>query len=266
MGASQCACPAQDKTISIISERPTSLLLDGTCYHHAHGKATCSAEKSCEGCNILIPDRSSDFNSVVTPQYSDTVMQERVSTQVEGTDTFVAVHNPAHIAQSAQPALPRGEQRNGPGREVWPDGAYYEGEFSMGDKNGHGTFFWVDGSRYEGEFLRNHMHGQGVYHWQDGRKYEGQWLLNQMHGMGRFSFPDGRVYEGAYLNDLRHGVGTLKWQDGRQFHGQWAHGKEEGFGEFTTGKGMKMEGEWSNGVRLRWISTKDTHSSRKDSS
>jgi len=145
------------------------------------------------------------------------------------------------------------KDQNGHGREVWADGAYYDGEFRNGQKHGHGAFVWVDGSKYDGQFLDNCMHGSGVYAWLDGRKYEGEWMSNQMHGRGKFLWPDGRIYEGEYVNDSKQGHGMFRWPDGRQYDGQWLDGKEHGLGEFTTGRGEKLHGEWKAGHRVRWL-------------
>jgi len=144
--------------------------------------------------------------------------------------------------------------QDGHAREVWPDGAYYDGQFLNGRKQGHGTFVWVDGSKYDGQFRDNCMDGLGLYAWLDGRKYDGEWRANTMHGHGKFLWPDGRTYEGAYVKDAKHGNGTFRWPDGRQYDGQWCEGKEHGVGEFTTGRGERLRGKWQEGHRLNWFS------------
>lgn len=37
----------------------------------------------------------------------------------------------------------------------WPDGAYYDGEWSNGFANGQGKFMYVDGDCYNGTWLNN---------------------------------------------------------------------------------------------------------------
>jgi hypothetical protein len=40
--------------------------------------------------------------------------------------------------------------RHGPGVQVWPDGAKYEGEWRLNKANGKGKFWHADGDVYEG--------------------------------------------------------------------------------------------------------------------
>jgi hypothetical protein len=47
------------------------------------------------------------------------------------------------------------------GKELWNDGACYEGEYKQGKKNGKGKFTWADGSIFVGEFSDNKISGQG---------------------------------------------------------------------------------------------------------
>ena len=48
------------------------------------------------------------------------------------------------------------------GREEWPNGAIYEGNYKNGTKNGEGKLIWLDGSSYEGEFKNNVIEGKGM--------------------------------------------------------------------------------------------------------
>ena len=59
------------------------------------------------------------------------------------------------------------------GKETWPDGACYEGEYRAGKKSGKGKFRWADGSEYKGQFYENYIHGKGCYTWNDKREYTG---------------------------------------------------------------------------------------------
>lgn len=45
--------------------------------------------------------------------------------------------------------------QHGFGKEVWPDGAVYEGEFSYGKKHGKGKFIFPDKAEYNGDLRDN---------------------------------------------------------------------------------------------------------------
>ena len=55
------------------------------------------------------------------------------------------------------------DKQDGHGKETWPDGACYEGEYKNGKKSGKGLFKWPDGSQYDGFFQENHIHGKGNF-------------------------------------------------------------------------------------------------------
>ena len=39
---------------------------------------------------------------------------------------------------------------HGKGKDTWPDGSYYEGDYAHGKKNGYGKIVWTKNSFYEG--------------------------------------------------------------------------------------------------------------------
>ncbi len=49
--------------------------------------------------------------------------------------------------------------RQGPGVQVWPDGAKYEGEWRNNKANGKGKFWHADGDVYEGEWKDDKANG-----------------------------------------------------------------------------------------------------------
>jgi len=65
--------------------------------------------------------------------------------------------------------------RHGPGTQVWPDGAKYEGEWRFNKANGKGKFWHADGDVYEGAWEDDKANGYGVYVHVNGAKYEGYW-------------------------------------------------------------------------------------------
>jgi len=67
------------------------------------------------------------------------------------------------------------DERQGPGIQVWPDGARYEGEWRDNKANGKGKFWHADGDIYDGEWFDDKANGQGEYTHTNGAKYEGTW-------------------------------------------------------------------------------------------
>ena len=68
--------------------------------------------------------------------------------------------------------------RHGPGTQVWPDGAKYEGEWKFNKANGKGKFWHADGDVYEGDWEDDKANGQerrGI--WEDGKRIK--WLDEQ---------------------------------------------------------------------------------------
>ena len=51
--------------------------------------------------------------------------------------------------------------RHGYGKEEYPDGTYYEGEWSIGKWHGMGKLTYEDGSRYEGQFRYGRTFNKG---------------------------------------------------------------------------------------------------------
>ena len=50
--------------------------------------------------------------------------------------------------------------RHGPGIQIWPDGAKYEGEWRQNKANGTGKFWHADGDVYEGQFAQGMRSGR----------------------------------------------------------------------------------------------------------
>ena len=65
--------------------------------------------------------------------------------------------------------------RQGPGVQIWPDNARYEGEWHQNKANGRGKFWHADGDIYNGEWRDDKANGYGVYLHVNGATYEGFW-------------------------------------------------------------------------------------------
>ena len=90
-------------------------------------------------------------------------------------------------------------QRHGPGVQVWPDDARYEGEWRNNRANGRGKFWHADGDVYEGEWLDDKTSGYGVYVNAKGGKIEGYWKDDLQEGHCVETLPDGSKYEGDFV-------------------------------------------------------------------
>jgi hypothetical protein len=65
------------------------------------------------------------------------------------------------------------------------EGHDYEGYTLNGMKQGHGKLMFEDGAYYEGNFERDQINGRGVlYYCQEKPAYEGEWVNGQFHGEG----------------------------------------------------------------------------------
>jgi len=53
------------------------------------------------------------------------------------------------------------KKRHGKGKEVWPDGRKYEGDYVNGVQEGYGVYCYADDSKYEGDWKNKKRHGKG---------------------------------------------------------------------------------------------------------
>lgn len=88
--------------------------------------------------------------------------------------------------------------KHGFGKQIWKDGAKYEGEWREGKANGKGTFYHLNGDVYEGEFVDDRANGYGVYYHKNGSKYTGYWRNDLKDGKGREEWEDGAFYDGEF--------------------------------------------------------------------
>ena len=147
---------------------------------------------------------------------------------------------------------------HGAGKEIWPNGVKYEGEFHYGKKNGKGRLECEEWE-YSGQFAEDEMHGEGTMIWKNGNKYIGEWAKGMKNGKGKFKYANGKSYNGEFLEDEKHGQGEMKFRDGKIYDGQWVNGKQNGTGIFSYFDKSKQRvrsgrSEWKDGTKLRWLS------------
>ena len=104
-------------------------------------------------------------------------------------------------------------------KEVYSNGAWYEGDFQNGFRHGKGIFAFASGAKYEGDFQNGFRHGKGILVYPDGSKYEGDFQNDSKHGKGIYYYVDGSRYEGDYINDVHHGQGVYYYANGNYYEG-----------------------------------------------
>ena len=87
--------------------------------------------------------------------------------------------------------------------------------------NGQGKEFFPDGATYTGQFKDDLKHGQGIYTYPNGERYKGEYVNNQKNGKGKFYFRNGDCFVGKWLNGQR-GDGLLK-KGKRAQAKEWLH-------------------------------------------
>ncbi|ESO88630.1 hypothetical protein LOTGIDRAFT_125797, partial [Lottia gigantea] len=111
------------------------------------------------------------------------------------------------------------------GKQYWPDGSYYHGDFNLDVRHGNGKIVWANGETYEGCFYKDRRHGNGLYTWADGSYFTGTFHIDRKEGYGKFTFANGNIFEGLYKEDEREGPGVMTYKDGRQDVGLWQQEK-----------------------------------------
>lgn len=146
-----------------------------------------------------------------------------------------------------------GNQKNGYGVQVFPNGQKYEGQWANDMRNGEGTL-WVPFGKakklrklYVGGWKNDKRHGRGTCFFSDGQFFQGDWTEGKMHGEGLLRYSNGDLYIGEWSDGLRSGQGTLTKANGDCYEGYWLNDMREGSGSyFYAESGKVFVGEWAN--------------------
>lgn len=162
--------------------------------------------------------------------------------------------------------------RQGEGKEVWPDGSYYEGSWVKDKFHGQGTYYNRN-AKYIGEFEEGLKRGKGkIEYLGTNDTYEGEWLSNRFHGKGTYiwgsdrmkfqepskkynvwdhNFTDDR-YTGEWFRGMRSGRGVYTKLTGEQWDGEWKNGYRHGMGTIRYRTGKKRDGVWRHDSMIVW--------------
>ena len=132
------------------------------------------------------------------------------------------------------------------GKQLFPNGEKYAGEFNNGKISGQGTYTWLNGDQYIGQFVDGSTNGYGSLTFAIGDTYIGEVKDNQFHGQGTFTHADGTQYVGEHKKSKRSGLGTLTYSSGIKYTGKWKNDARVGSGTYTYPSGKEVTGKWLN--------------------
>lgn len=93
---------------------------------------------------------------------------------------------------------------SGRGKQSWPDGRRYIGEFADGCFSGRGRMEWPHAQGfmvYTGEYRDDKKHGEGLFSWPSGKSYQGQWVQGRRGGYGVDISPTGVRTSGVWKDN-----------------------------------------------------------------
>jgi hypothetical protein len=124
-------------------------------------------------------------------------------------------------------------------------GKIYQGFFIDGLKEGQGREIRPNGSYYEGGWIADRRNGWGVERSPD-KEYIGEWLNDTKHGYGVMVTPSW-TYEGPWAGDLKEGQGLILFEDGTKYKGELANDVPHGYGCYIDASSKATLGVWQNG-------------------
>ena len=119
---------------------------------------------------------------------------------------------------------------HGKGKERFPNGAVYEGDFEDGLAHGEGVLTASGGAIYSGEFQSEKISGRGEWLLLSGEKHSGIFLDGSLNGPGTIEFPSGDTISGEFVDNVIVGDATYLRENGDKWVGKFLGGLPTGVG------------------------------------
>jgi len=109
--------------------------------------------------------------------------------------------------------------KNGIGKEIYPNGDIYEGQWSYDIRNGYGKMISKE-YIYEGQIENGKINGEGKMIYSNGDIYEGQWENGAYNGCGKLNSKYG-IYEGKFDKGKYNGKGKITILNSNNYYCSW---------------------------------------------
>jgi len=140
-----------------------------------------------------------------------------------------------------------------------PDGSRYQGDLKYGSiREGSGRNHWPDGRQYQGQWMHDRPHGRGIMLAANKDKYHGLFAFGQYDGPGDLQTAAGERYLGTFRFNKLNGLGIYISANDEYFLGEFSQHKRHGRFLFFARLGGKPEYQiWFNDVLEKVIDTED---------
>lgn len=119
--------------------------------------------------------------------------------------------------------------RCGLGKQTYPNGQVYTGNFEQDVRQGPGVIVCRSGNTASGEYRQDRLYnGTGTMECALGTIFTGTWVEGWWQGQGKLITGDGIVYEGNYDRGRLNGEGYVTYPDGHKYKGTFTDGKMSG--------------------------------------
>ena len=114
-------------------------------------------------------------------------------------------------------------------RVALPNGSLYSGKIKYGViREGNGKNHWPNGDYYSGEWLNDHPHGQGEMLRHNKDKFRGAFAYGQYSGLGELTTKQGERYIGEFRFNRLDGLGLFVSANAEYYLGEFSQQKRHG--------------------------------------